>query len=289
MKIHRSPRNREQGNTLLLTIVVTGLIGFLLAAYLTLVQSQNGANVRSQSWNSALPVVESGIEEALAHLNSYGLTNGPLDRDGWTPAGSGAYSMTRSMGDGFYNVKISNYTPGNPSNAPTIESKGYVVMPLVLAAAENALLASSTIINPALNYLGRGVRVQTRPDFIFTKGMVAKKSIDLNGNSIYSDSFDSTDPLYSTNGTYNSGRSKDNGDIAVNSSLTNSLNVGDAEITYGRFLQNMLDFVIVAFVIFWMVKVINHFRRKAEQEPPAAPPPREVQLLEEIRDLLKQK
>jgi large-conductance mechanosensitive channel len=38
-----------------------------------------------------------------------------------------------------------------------------------------------------------------------------------------------------------------------------------------------------------MVKVINHFRRKAEQEPPAAPPPREVQLLEEIRDLLKQK
>jgi large conductance mechanosensitive channel len=67
------------------------------------------------------------------------------------------------------------------------------------------------------------------------------------------------------------------------------INVGDAEITYGKFLQNMLDFVIVAFVIFWMVKVINHFRRKAEQEPPAAPPPREVQLLEEIRDLLKQK
>jgi len=67
------------------------------------------------------------------------------------------------------------------------------------------------------------------------------------------------------------------------------INVGDAEITYGKFLQNLLDFVIVAFVIFWMVKVINHFRRKAEQEPPAAPPPREVQLLEEIRDLLKQK
>jgi large conductance mechanosensitive channel len=67
------------------------------------------------------------------------------------------------------------------------------------------------------------------------------------------------------------------------------INVGDAEITYGKFLQNVLDFVIVAFVIFWMVKVINHFRRKAEQEPPAAPPPREVQLLEEIRDLLKQK
>jgi len=63
--------------------------------------------------------------------------------------------------------------------------------------------------------------------------------------------------------------------------------VGDAEVTYGKFLQNLLDFIIVAFVIFWMVKVINHFRRKQEEAPKAAPPPRDVQLLEEIRDLLK--
>jgi len=67
------------------------------------------------------------------------------------------------------------------------------------------------------------------------------------------------------------------------------LTVGDAEVTYGKFLQNVLDFIIVAFVIFWMVKVINHFRRKQEAEPKAAPPPRQEQLLEEIRDLLKRK
>ena len=67
------------------------------------------------------------------------------------------------------------------------------------------------------------------------------------------------------------------------------LMVGDAEVTYGKFLQNVLDFVIVAFVIFWMVKVVNHFRRKQEAEPKAAPPPRQEQLLEEIRDLLKKK
>ena len=64
---------------------------------------------------------------------------------------------------------------------------------------------------------------------------------------------------------------------------------GEAQITYGKFLQNVVDFIIIALVIFMMVKAINHFRRKAEKEPPAAPPPREVQLLEEIRDLLKQK
>ena len=65
--------------------------------------------------------------------------------------------------------------------------------------------------------------------------------------------------------------------------------VGDAKVTYGKFLQNVVDFVIIAFVIFLMVKLINHFRRKAEKEPSAAPPPRQEQLLEEIRDLLKKR
>ena len=63
--------------------------------------------------------------------------------------------------------------------------------------------------------------------------------------------------------------------------------VGDAKITYGKFIQNVLDFVIVAWVIFLMVKAINHFRRKEEEKPSEAPPPRQEKLLEEIRDLLK--
>jgi large conductance mechanosensitive channel len=67
------------------------------------------------------------------------------------------------------------------------------------------------------------------------------------------------------------------------------IEAGDAKITYGKFLQALVDFLIIALVIFLMVKVINHFRRKAEREPPAAPPPRQEQLLEEIRDLLKKR
>ena len=62
---------------------------------------------------------------------------------------------------------------------------------------------------------------------------------------------------------------------------------GDAQVTYGKFLQNVIDFIIIAFVIFVMVKLINRFRR--QEEPKAAPPPRQEQLLEEIRDLLKRK
>jgi large conductance mechanosensitive channel len=65
--------------------------------------------------------------------------------------------------------------------------------------------------------------------------------------------------------------------------------VGDAKVTYGKFIQNVVDFLVIALVIFFMVKVINHLRRKEEKEPKAAPPPRQEQLLEEIRDLLKKK
>ena len=67
------------------------------------------------------------------------------------------------------------------------------------------------------------------------------------------------------------------------------IEVGDAQVTYGKFIENVVDFVLIAFVIFLMVKAINHFRRQEDKEAKAAPPPRQEQLLEEIRDLLKRK
>lgn len=61
-----------------------------------------------------------------------------------------------------------------------------------------------------------------------------------------------------------------------------------ATITYGVFLQAVLDFILVAFAIFMAVKAINRFKKKEEAAAPAAPPKQEV-LLEEIRDILKNK
>jgi large conductance mechanosensitive channel len=59
-------------------------------------------------------------------------------------------------------------------------------------------------------------------------------------------------------------------------------------LRYGVFLQALFDFVIVAFAIFLLVKLINRMRRKEEAKPAAPPaPPRQEVLLEEIRDLLK--
>ena len=68
-----------------------------------------------------------------------------------------------------------------------------------------------------------------------------------------------------------------------------AVQVGDAKILYGKFIQTCVDFMIVALAIFAMVKIINELRRRYEDKPPAAVPPRQEQLLEEIRDLLKRK
>lgn len=62
----------------------------------------------------------------------------------------------------------------------------------------------------------------------------------------------------------------------------------EVAILYGSFIQTVIDFLIIAFVIFMAIKAINKMKREkpAEPEAPAAPPA-DVQLLTEIRDLLK--
>lgn len=65
------------------------------------------------------------------------------------------------------------------------------------------------------------------------------------------------------------------------------IQIGDAKILYGKFIQTCVDFMIIALAIFLAIKVLNHLKRKEEAKP--APPPRQEVLLEEIRDLLKRK
>ena len=62
-------------------------------------------------------------------------------------------------------------------------------------------------------------------------------------------------------------------------------------VRYGAFLQTVFDFIIVAFAIFLAIKMINRLKRKEEVAPSTPPPPpsRQEVLLEEIRDLLKQR
>ena len=65
---------------------------------------------------------------------------------------------------------------------------------------------------------------------------------------------------------------------------------GAAVFAYGQFIQNIVDFLIVAFCIFLMLKGINKMNRKKEEPAPEAPKgPTQEELLAEIRDLLKKK
>lgn len=71
-----------------------------------------------------------------------------------------------------------------------------------------------------------------------------------------------------------------------------SFNVEDATVKYGMFLQNILDFIIIAFCIFLMIKGMNTLAKRWKEEPKpeeAAKPNNEEVLLTEIRDLLKEK
>lgn len=57
---------------------------------------------------------------------------------------------------------------------------------------------------------------------------------------------------------------------------------------YGSFIQTVFDFIIIAWAIFMLVKLINRLKRQAPPKPTAPlPPPAEIQLLTEIRDAVK--
>ena len=69
-----------------------------------------------------------------------------------------------------------------------------------------------------------------------------------------------------------------------------SVTVNGAVITYGNFIQAILNFLIMALVVFCIVKAMNSFHKKKEEAAPPPPgPSAEEQLLTEIRDLLKNK
>jgi large conductance mechanosensitive channel len=69
-----------------------------------------------------------------------------------------------------------------------------------------------------------------------------------------------------------------------------AINVGNATLTYGNFIQALVNFLIIAFVIFMLIRQVKKMDKPAEAAPAAPPEPSvEEKLLTEIRDLLKQR
>lgn len=65
--------------------------------------------------------------------------------------------------------------------------------------------------------------------------------------------------------------------------------VAELSLKYGQFLQSVIDFLIIAFSIFFMMKLLFAFKKKEEEKPKAPEPSKEELLLTEIRDLLKER
>lgn len=195
----------ESGSVLATCLCTVAIMGISIAAYLDLVSAQNTSVARSQSWNATIPILEYGLEEALAHLYQNG-TN--LALDGWTLSSAGYYKF-RAVGDGWAFVTISNVNP------PVIYSRGFAPVPL----------KSGT-------YVDRLVRVKTQGNNLFTKGLLTRGQITLNGNGLV-DSFDSGSPAYSTNGLYTASKRKATAGIASNAGLVNILVTGNSSI-YGN-------------------------------------------------------
>ena len=78
-------------------------------------------------------------------------------------------------------------------------------------------------------------------------------------------------------------------DDAKYATLAAAQEAGAAVLAYGQFIQNIIDFIIIAFCIFLMIKGMNKLKKKEEPAPEAPAGPTQEELLAEIRDLLKNK
>ncbi|HOV10129.1 MAG TPA: large-conductance mechanosensitive channel protein MscL [Bacteroidales bacterium] len=79
-------------------------------------------------------------------------------------------------------------------------------------------------------------------------------------------------------------------DGKVYESLAKAKEAGAPVFAYGNFIQTVIDFLIIAFVIFMIIKGMNSLKKKKEEAPAAPPAPtKEETLLTEIRDILKNK
>ncbi len=194
----------DSGSALLVSLLTTGIMALVLASYLVLIEHQATSMMRSLSWNAGIPVAEAGVEEALTQLSANG-TN-MVANNGWAMVHNKYLMKTRLVDGQPCVVGVSTSLP------PVIVAQGMVPAPR------------------RTNLISRTVKVRTRHNYLFMRGMIARLNVRLNGNNINVDSYDSGDPNYSTNGRYDPAKHKDQGTVATNSGDPNMFSTGNANI-----------------------------------------------------------
>lgn len=214
---HRPSLGRNNASILLLVMGTIVVLGIALASVIGLAMQEHRILSRTAAWNSALPIAEAGVEEALSHLRQV-KGKGSRVVNGWSADGT-TVVRTRSLEQGQYTVGIS------AANWPVILSVGQVWCP-----------SASAFIN-------RRIEVRTVSAGKFLRGIVAQDSFKLTGN-FTADSFDSSDPLYSTNGQYIASRRKDNGDLGSNLNTASAMDFSGSNVKiYGSIATGPLGSV----------------------------------------------
>jgi hypothetical protein len=193
----------ERAGILVVVIVMCGIIGATLIAYLGMVSSQERFVHRSAVWNSCIVLCESGVEEALAHINHLN-TASNLAINGWTES-SGAFHKPRHLNGGRCEIMISTSYP-----------------PIITASAKlPAPMNAGEVV--------RSVRVATKVGRVFPYAILSKSRVALGGSGRV-DSFNSTNILESTNGQYSVALATDRATVASLTRNATDFSVGNVDI-----------------------------------------------------------
>lgn len=243
MKTQFFSKPRQRGNVLLASLIISAIMGVTLASYLIMTQTQYRSVMRSQVWNASMALTEAGVEDGLAMINKYNgdfgrlhLWTNSVSSENWTALGNNVYHTRRyvstdNWGTNYYDVYITNF-----NNRPVVTAVGVATWKNSYSSASPQAYfatAGANIPSPSGRVAKRTVSVQTTSDPLFAVAMAAVSTIDMNGNNVSTDSFDSGDPNHNIKGLYPSGQIsmvKSNGDVCTTATIINSVNVGNANI-----------------------------------------------------------
>jgi hypothetical protein len=234
MKTRLTRKAKQMASSLLTTLVICTILSIFVMYYLSLIDQQSYLSSRSQVWNMAIAISEAGIEDGLQEINSNNSYPSLAGSDGWSGSNN-VFTRTNTLPDG--NSYVVTVITTNFYNPAVVCRASVYNIPRYGRNASSSFFAAVALPPAGTPMVTRAVSVTCSKKNIFSAALVSKTGIDLSGNGVYTDSYDSAWPgiKCDLNGKYNvSVYSGDHGDIGTNGGITNSgiVSVGNANI-YG--------------------------------------------------------
>lgn len=222
MKLVQKSTHETEASALVATMIFILILALSIGGYMSYVSQQARLGSRSQAWNMSMTVSEAGVEEALEHLNTDGPTN--LSANGWTSIGGGTYQMTRSISGASYAASYTVQINATNVNEPWILASAYVTPPAAASATPPFFFAAANVSTPGSGSVARGVSAVVYRPLYFQTALAARGNINMNGNGVTVDSYDSA------SGAYGGANVGDQGTVASDGGISNSVGIGNANI-----------------------------------------------------------